>query len=71
VLELAQIETHLPYIDRVLGRPTADRSAIARAFVSKAVYSLLTTEILIVYLDADIKLRRLVDGKGSAMFLML
>jgi hypothetical protein len=59
VLELAQIETHLPYIGRFPGRPTADRSAIARAFVAKAVYNLPTTEILIDYLDADIKLRRL------------
>jgi hypothetical protein len=55
VLELAQIETHLPYIGRVPGRPTADRSA----FVAKAIYNLPTTEILIDYLDADIKLRRL------------
>jgi hypothetical protein len=59
VLELAQIETHLPYIGRVPGRPTAERSAIARAFVAKAVYNLPATEILIDYLDADIKLRRL------------
>ena len=59
VLELAQIETHLPYIGQVLGRPTADRSAIARVFVAQAVYNLPTTEILINYLDADIKLRRL------------
>jgi hypothetical protein len=55
VIELAQIETHLPYIGRVPGRPTADRSA----FVAKAVYNLPTTEILIVYLGADIKLRTL------------
>jgi hypothetical protein len=59
VLELAQIETHLPYIGRVPGRPTANRSAIARAFVVKAVYNLPTTQSLIDYLDAEIKLRRL------------
>jgi hypothetical protein len=59
VLELAQIETHPPYIGRVPGRPTAGRSAIARAFVAKAVHNLPTTEILIDYLDTDIKLRRL------------
>jgi hypothetical protein len=59
VLELAQIETHLPYNGWVPGRPMADRSAIAHAFVAKAVYSLPTTEILIDYLDANIKLRRL------------
>jgi hypothetical protein len=63
VLELAQIETHLPYIGRVPGRPTADRSAIAHAFVAKAVYNLPTTEILIDYLDADTKLRRLCGWK--------
>lgn len=59
VIELAQIETHLPYIGRVAGRPTLDRSAIARAFVAKTVYNLPTTEVLLDYLDADIKLRRL------------
>jgi hypothetical protein len=59
VLGLAQIETHLTYIGRVPGRPTADRSA----FVAKAVYNLPTTEILIDYLDADIKLRRLCGWK--------
>mgnify|MGYP002176575948 CR=1 FL=1 len=59
MLELAQIEAHLPYIGRVPERLTADRSAIARAFVAKAVYNLPTTEILIDYLDTDIKLRRL------------
>jgi hypothetical protein len=59
VLELAQIETHLPYIGRVPGRPTADRSAIARAFVAKTIYNLPTTEVLLDYLDANIKLRRL------------
>jgi hypothetical protein len=59
VRELAQIETHLPYIGQVPGRPTAERSAIAHAFVAKAVYNLPTTKILIDYLDADIKLRRL------------
>jgi hypothetical protein len=63
VLGLAQIETHLPYIGRVPGRPKADQSAIARAFVAKAVYNLPTTEILIDYLDADIKLRRLCGWK--------
>jgi hypothetical protein len=58
-LELAQIEMHLPYIGRVPGRPTADRSAIARAFIAKSIYNLPTTEVLLDYLDADLKLRRL------------
>ena len=59
VLELAQIERHIPYVGRVPGRPTEDRCAIARAFVAKAVYNMATTESLLDRLDSDIKLRRL------------
>ena len=59
VLEVAQIEKHLPYVGQVPGRPIADRGAIARAFVAKAVYNMATTEILIDRLNSDIKLRRL------------
>ncbi len=47
VLELAEIETHLPYIGRVPGRSEKNRSAIARAFVAKAVYNMPTTEALL------------------------
>ena len=39
VLEIAPIETHLPYVGQVPGRPLQDRCAIARAFVAKAVYN--------------------------------
>lgn len=59
VLELAQIERHIPYVGRVPGRPMEDRCAIARAFVAKAVYNMATTEILLDRLDSDITLRRL------------
>ena len=59
VLELAQVETHLPYVGRVPGRPPESRSAIARAFVAKAVYNMPTTEMLLDQLEASIKLRRL------------
>lgn len=59
VLELAQIETHLPYVGRVPGRPLESRSAIARAFVAKAVYNMPTTEVLIDHLVSNTKLRRL------------
>ncbi|WP_018405335.1 hypothetical protein [Marinobacter gelidimuriae] len=38
-LELIQVETHLPYVGRVPGRPLESRCAIARAFVAKAVYN--------------------------------
>lgn len=59
VLELAQIEAHLPYVGRVPGCPLKDRSAIARAFVAKAVYNMPTTEMLLERLQSDISLRRL------------
>ena len=59
VLELVQIETHLPYVGRVPGRPPESRSAIARAFVAKAVYNMSTTEVLLDQLASNIKLRRL------------
>lgn len=59
VLELAQIERHLPYTGRVPGRPREDRCAIARAFVAKSVYNMPTTEYLLDRLESDIKLRRI------------
>ncbi len=59
VLELAQIETHIPYVGRVPGRPLESRCAIARAFVAKAVYNMPTTEVLLDHLESNIKLRRL------------
>ena len=59
VLELAQVEAHLPYVGSVPGRPLESRSAIARAFVAKAVYNMPTTELLLDQLESNIKLRRL------------
>lgn len=59
VLELVQIEAHLPYVGRVPGRPPESRSAMARAFIAKAVYNLPTTELLRDQLESNIKLRRL------------
>ncbi len=59
VLELAQVEMYLPYVGRVPGRPLESRSAIARAFVAKAVYNMPTTEMLLDQLDSSIQLRRL------------
>jgi hypothetical protein len=56
--QLAEVETHLPYVGRVPGRPLENRSAIARAFVAKAVYNLPTTEVLLDQLVSNIKLRR-------------
>ena len=59
VLELVQIDRHLPYVGRVPGRPPENRSAIARAFIAKAVYNMTTTEALLDQLESSIKLRRL------------
>ena len=59
VLEIAQLETHLPYHGRLPGRPQKSREAIARAFVAKAVYNLSTTEMLIDRFNSDISLRRI------------
>lgn len=59
VLELVQLEAHLPYVGRVPGRPPESRSAIARAFIAKAVYNMPTTEVLRDQLVSNIKLRRL------------
>lgn len=59
VLEIAQIETHLPYVGQVPGRPREDRCAIARAFVAKAVYNLPTTEMLLDQLNSGITVRRI------------
>jgi len=59
VLEVAQIETHIPYVGRGPGRPLENRAAMARAFVAKAVYNLPTTEALLDHLKSDITLRRL------------
>ena len=59
VLEIAQVETHLPYVGQVPGRPLQDRCAIARAFVAKAVYNLPTTEMLLDQLNSGITVRRI------------
>ncbi|MES9857811.1 MAG: transposase [Sedimenticola sp.] len=59
VLEVSQVERHIPYVGQRPGRPPEDRCAIARAFVAKAVYNLPTTEVLLDQLKSDIRLRRL------------
>jgi len=59
VLELAQIEHHLPYRGKLPGRPQEDRASIARAFVAKAIYNMPTTEYLLDRLDSDKRLRRI------------
>ena len=59
VLEFAKLEEHLPYAGRFPGRPPEDRIAIARAFVTKMVYDMATTRILLDRLETDPTVRRL------------
>ena len=47
------------YERKHMGRPPAERMAIAKAFIAKAVYGMPTTEGLIAYLNASPTLRRL------------
>jgi len=60
VLDVVRIEDHISFhyqLDR--GRPPADRQALARAFVAKAVLNLPTTVMLIDRLTCDPCLRRI------------
>jgi hypothetical protein len=59
VLEVAKLEEHLPYGGRYPGRPLEDRISIARAFVTKMVYNMATTRILLDRLESDPTIRRL------------
>jgi hypothetical protein len=59
VLDVACVERFLPYAHGLVGRPLVERTALARAFVAKAVFNLPTTRILIDHLQGDIRLRRL------------
>ena len=59
VLDLAEVERHLHYDHRGVGHPPADRRALARAFVAKAVWDLPTTAAPAGRLRHDPTLRRL------------
>ena len=59
VLDLTRLEAFVPYWHGVPGRPPAERAALARAFVAKAVLNLPTTRMLIERVEADKTLRRL------------
>jgi hypothetical protein len=59
VLETVGVERFLPYVHGLVGRPLAERTALARAFIAKAVFNLPTTRVLIDLLQGDIRLRRL------------
>ena len=59
VLGMARIEAFVPGLHGLSGRPLAERSALARAFVAKAVFNFPTTRLLIEMLSTDKTLRRL------------
>jgi hypothetical protein len=65
VLEVAKLEEHLPYAGGYPGRPEASRTAIARAFVTKTVYDMSTTRILLDRLKSDPTLRRICGWERS------
>ena len=58
ILEIIRIEDSISYTYRT-GMPPADRKAIARAFVAKAVYNSSTTRELLDRLKSDKSLRRI------------
>ena len=58
-LELVRLEEFLGATYGLPGRPPADRTAIARAFIAKIVYDMPTTTVLIDRLKSDPQLRRL------------
>jgi hypothetical protein len=59
VLDMTRLEAFLPHWGGFPGRPPAERAALARAFVAKAVLNLPTTRMLIERVQADRTLRRL------------
>jgi hypothetical protein len=59
VLELVPLERFVRGWHGLPGRPPAERPALARAFIAKAVFNFSTTSMLIERLQADRTLRRL------------
>lgn len=59
VLEMVRLEAFVCDGPGQPGRPPAERTALARAFVAKAVLNLPTTRMLIERIEADQTLRRL------------
>ena len=66
VLGMARIEAFLPGWPGLPGRPLSERSALARAFVAKAVFNLSTTRLLIEMVSVDKTLRYDGCAAGSA-----
>ncbi len=58
VLDMVEVERHVHYSHRGVGNPPADRRALARAFVAKAVRDMPTTVVPVDRLLHDPTLRR-------------
>jgi len=65
ILELIRIEDFMPHRWWHLGRPPADRVALAKAFVAKMVYDLATTSALRDRLQTTPNLRRICGWERS------
>lgn len=59
VLDMVRIEALVSHWSGLPGRPPAERAALGRAFIAKAVFNLSTTRLLIDRLWVDRTLRRL------------
>jgi len=59
VLELVRVEAFVNHWHGLPGRPLKDRTALARAFLAKAVFNIPMTDMLIERLGVDKPLRRL------------
>lgn len=59
VLAILELDGFVVSRKGLVGRPACDRSAIARAFVTKAVFNFSTTDAVIDRLKNDVTLRRL------------
>lgn len=64
-LDMVRVEKFIPIVHSLRGRPLKERSAIARAFVAKAVYNMPTTRDLLERLSFDRKLRRICGWEGK------
>jgi transposase len=66
-IDMAEIERFVAYQSAVPispGRPAADRAALARSFLAKAVINIPTTKALIERLKIDATLRRICNFEG-------
>jgi hypothetical protein len=66
ILDLIEIDKHVPARWWSRGRPNKDRKAIARAFIAKTVFNFARTSQLLDYLHANASLRRLCGWERAA-----